>query len=79
MNTLLGQNYVPIIVLMSLLATSGGVGDECLGTGTRGGESGGHVNFMTRSGLPCPATSWRMKGNHLANPNQISQAGICPT
>lgn len=40
MNTLLGQNYVPIIVLMSLLPTSGGVGDECLGTGTRGGEWG---------------------------------------
>lgn len=32
--------------------------------------------FMTRSGLPCPMVSWRMKGTHQANPNRISQAGI---
>lgn len=41
-------------------------------------EHRGHVSFLSRPGLPCPAVSRRMKGNRQANPNQISQAGICP-
>lgn len=38
----------------------------------------GHVNFMAWSCLPYPEVSWGIKGNHQANPNQISQASICP-
>ena len=71
--TTLMQDYLQVMVPWPLLANSGGLAAECLGTGSLGAYQLHDQVWFAR-----PAVSWRMKGNHQANPNQISQASIWP-